>query len=202
MLSRSFPRFCRADTRHYIRSQTTAFRGIHNAPPISDPPASHNATDGPQPNSASMTHPRDNPPANSSIHSPPPSEGSSSQASNSSDVVNTSPEVSGLPTSYTANPSYSTPMYTSPPFHTHTFFKALEKTFPEVTARSLMRATRALLVDRIGRVRREGLTVKDLDNVSLPFLHMEEHEAYYERSLTLLSKHICFGRHSLSCAQK
>jgi hypothetical protein len=28
-----------------------------------------------------------------------------------------------------------------------------------------MRATRALLVDRIGRVRREGLTVKDLDNV-------------------------------------
>lgn len=93
-------------------------------------------------------------------------------------------------------------MYTSPPFHTHTFFKALEKTFPEVTARSLMRATRALLVDRIGRVRREGLTVKDLDNVSLPFLHMEEHEAYYERSLTLLSKHICFGRHSLSCAQK
>jgi hypothetical protein len=28
-----------------------------------------------------------------------------------------------------------------------------------------MRATRALLVDRVGRVRREGLTVKDLDNV-------------------------------------
>jgi len=45
------------------------------------------------------------------------------------------------------------------------FFKALEKTFPEETARSLMRATRALLVDRIGRVRKEALTVKDLDNV-------------------------------------
>lgn len=28
-----------------------------------------------------------------------------------------------------------------------------------------MRATRALLVDRLGRVRSEGLTVKDLDNV-------------------------------------
>ena len=28
-----------------------------------------------------------------------------------------------------------------------------------------MRATRALLVDRIGRVRKEALTVKDLDNV-------------------------------------
>jgi hypothetical protein len=28
-----------------------------------------------------------------------------------------------------------------------------------------MRATRALLVDRVGKVRREGLTIKDLDNV-------------------------------------
>lgn len=42
----------------------------------------------------------------------------------------------------------------------------LEETFPTATARSLMRATRALLVDRIGRVQREGLTNKDLDNVS------------------------------------
>jgi len=32
-----------------------------------------------------------------------------------------------------------------------------------------MRATRALLVDRIGRVRREGLTVKDLDNQAYLF---------------------------------
>jgi hypothetical protein len=57
------------------------------------------------------------------------------------------------------------PSYTSPPFNTHAFFAALEKTFPESTARSLMRATRALLVDRTGRIRREGLTSKDLDNV-------------------------------------
>ena len=28
-----------------------------------------------------------------------------------------------------------------------------------------MRATRALLVDRIGKVKRDGLTYKDLDNV-------------------------------------
>jgi hypothetical protein len=33
-----------------------------------------------------------------------------------------------------------------------------------------MRATRALLVDRVGRVRREGLTAKDLDNVRVPLL--------------------------------
>lgn len=57
------------------------------------------------------------------------------------------------------------PTYTNPPFHTHSFFVALEKTFPEQTARSLMRATRALLVDRVSRVRSDGLTAKDLDNV-------------------------------------
>ncbi|EGO01976.1 hypothetical protein SERLA73DRAFT_48935 [Serpula lacrymans var. lacrymans S7.3] len=32
-----------------------------------------------------------------------------------------------------------------------------------------MRATRALLVDRVGRVRREGLTIKDLDNQAYLF---------------------------------
>jgi hypothetical protein len=68
----------------------------------------------------------------------------------------------------------SSPTYTAPPFNTHTFFAALEKTFPESTARSLMRATRALLVDRIGKVRREGLTQKDLDNVSLSSITMIE----------------------------
>jgi signal transduction histidine kinase len=30
-----------------------------------------------------------------------------------------------------------------------------------------MRASRALLVDRVGRVKKEGLTVKDLDNVRI-----------------------------------
>ncbi|EFI27692.1 mitochondrial protein [Coprinopsis cinerea okayama7 len=64
---------------------------------------------------------------------------------------------------------WSSPSYTSPPFNTHAFFTALERTFPESTARSLMRATRALLVDRIGRVRREGLTQKDLDNQAYLF---------------------------------
>jgi hypothetical protein len=58
-----------------------------------------------------------------------------------------------------------TPTYENPPFHTHNFVKELEKTFPTTTARHLMRATRALLVDRIGRVKREGLTRKDLENV-------------------------------------
>jgi len=37
------------------------------------------------------------------------------------------------------------------------------------TARSLMRATRALLVDRIVKVKRDGLTYKDLDNQAYLF---------------------------------
>uniref|UniRef100_D8PRJ4 Uncharacterized protein n=2 Tax=Schizophyllum commune (strain H4-8 / FGSC 9210) TaxID=578458 RepID=D8PRJ4_SCHCM len=61
------------------------------------------------------------------------------------------------------------PAYTPPPFHTHAFYAALEKTFPPSTARHLMRATRALLVDRIGRVRREAVTRKDLDNQAYLF---------------------------------
>ncbi|KAH9999445.1 hypothetical protein BJV77DRAFT_977272 [Russula vinacea] len=53
-----------------------------------------------------------------------------------------------------------TTTYQNPPFNTHAFFNELEKTFPKQTARSLMRATRALLVDRIG---------KDLDNQAYLF---------------------------------
>lgn len=63
-----------------------------------------------------------------------------------------------------------TPYYSSPPFDTHKFFVALERSFEPPTARSLMRATRALLVDRIGRVRNEALSTKDLENVCLLFL--------------------------------
>lgn len=59
--------------------------------------------------------------------------------------------------------------YGNPPFDTYRFFSELEKTFPTPTARSLMRATRALLVDRIGRVKREGLTVKDLESQAYLF---------------------------------
>jgi hypothetical protein len=61
-----------------------------------------------------------------------------------------------------------TSTYQRPPFDTHAFFSVLEKTFPTPSSRSLMRATRALLVDRIGKVKRDGLTYKDLDNVMCP----------------------------------
>lgn len=55
---------------------------------------------------------------------------------------------------------------TNPPFHTHAFFVALERTFPTPVAAQLMWATRALLADRIGRVKQEALTTEDLENVS------------------------------------
>lgn len=116
------------------------------------------------PGSISLAHPKDprsghgysdlNPSPPSS--SPPPE-----------DALSLPTTLSGPPVhTYQADPQQS---YTAPPFHTHAFVASLEKSFPTPTARSLMRATRALLVDRIGRVRREGLTVKDLDNQAYLF---------------------------------
>lgn len=58
------------------------------------------------------------------------------------------------------------PYHVNPPFNTHKFFAALEHSFPTPIARNLMRVTRALLVDRIGRVKRDALTVQDLESVS------------------------------------
>ncbi|KAG1839051.1 hypothetical protein C8R48DRAFT_751464 [Suillus tomentosus] len=116
------------------------------------------------PDSISFSHPKDprsghgysdlNPPPTSS--SPPPE-----------DALSLPTTLSGPPAcAYRPDPQQS---YAVPPFHTHAFVAALEKSFPTPTARSLMRATRALLVDRIDRVRREGLTVKDLDNQAYLF---------------------------------
>ncbi|GJJ07360.1 hypothetical protein Clacol_001562 [Clathrus columnatus] len=56
------------------------------------------------------------------------------------------------------------PLSSNPPFHTHAFFLALERTFPTQVAGQLMRATRALLADRIGLVKRDALTTEDLEN--------------------------------------
>jgi len=60
------------------------------------------------------------------------------------------------------------PAYSSlnPPFHTHAFYSVLEKSFPEPVARTLMRSTRAMLMDKVGKARREGLGKKDMENVS------------------------------------
>lgn len=48
-----------------------------------------------------------------------------------------------------------------------------------------MRATRALLVDRVGRVRREGLAVKDLDNVRTVILYLRRETNCYIASILI-----------------
>ena len=145
MLLRAAPRAYRAlntDVHVTSPSKTLLAAYFNTGPSLGDPPTS------------SPPHPRD---PNSSTFL-------SSQANDAPPLSKTL--NSGVPAPYVVDPSSrKLPTYSSPPFHTHAFFTALEKTFPEQTARSLMRATRALLVDRIGKVRREGLTVKDLDNV-------------------------------------
>lgn len=148
MLLRAVPRTCRALNPDVSVTKALLAAYYNTGSTLGDPPTNSPPSN---PSSASMLHPRD--PSNSFLtNDVPPSSGSSSN--------------SGVPAPYVVHmPSRKLPTYSSPPFHTHSFFTALEKTFPEQTARSLMRATRALLVDRIGRVRSEGLTVKDLDNV-------------------------------------
>jgi len=63
------------------------------------------------------------------------------------------------------------PPYSSmhPPFHTHNFVSALERSFPSPIARTLMRSTRAMLIDKIGHCRRQGLGKKDMENQAYLF---------------------------------
>jgi hypothetical protein len=94
---------------------------------------------------------------------------SSSSSATSQGAASSSDGHSHPPAPQTTNSAPVHPYISSnPPFHTHAFFLVLERTFPTPVARALMRATRGLLVDRIGRVRREGLGLKDLDNVGTP----------------------------------
>jgi hypothetical protein len=175
MLFRQLPRLCRSlsTTEAHIPSSstslipinltTTAHRDTHSTPHISKP-ISTLSEEPSSSQSISLTHSREN--------------GSNSESGGPSDPGTGEPltDAKSGPSEQphqlvSVEPSKShpgIPSYPHPPFHTHQFFATLEKTFPTPTARSLMRATRALLVDRAGRVRREGLTVKDLDNVSSP----------------------------------
>lgn len=147
-----------------IPSLLTNHRDAHTSlnisdpsPPLSDEPSSSR--------SISLTQTEENR-ANWS-DSDSNSSGSNGAGETISQGRSSPPQQSTQLVSAEHTPHSSGPSYSNPPFHTHQFFTALEKTFPTPTARSLMRATRALLVDRVGRVRREGLTVKDLDNVRI-----------------------------------
>jgi hypothetical protein len=157
-------------TRHAVRvagalrSDIAPARRVHVSRTIRDPfPAAEGG-----PPSVSFSHPLD--PSNSTAPStgPPPSNSQPRNNNKPPSQSNTNDQSvnSGVPAPY-VYPTPARPAYTNPPFDTYAFFKALEKSFPTPTAQSLMRATRALLVNRIGKVRTEALSAKDLDNVSL-----------------------------------
>ncbi|KAF8076313.1 hypothetical protein FPV67DRAFT_1444998 [Lyophyllum atratum] len=153
------------------------YRAIQVEHTIKDPPSSgsHASSDS---TSVSLSHPKDSSGNSQSSSqsfstgdgsepsSAPGSSRSGSHFSQDQPLSAISP-ISSVPSTEIAH-SHA-PTYSSPPFHTHAFFAALEKTFPTPTARSLMRATRALLVDRVNKVRREGLTVQDVDNQAYLF---------------------------------
>lgn len=180
------PRLCRHNSHRYARFRPLQRVTYATSNVISDP-----SNGPPTSNSVSLAHPKDpGSPAGStgqsssgesplSTPSPPPLGTPSQATENDAQTISSNPPVPFMPLPQehsdeapeppsnlpSPHPHPASP-YAYPPFDTYRFFAALEKTFPTPTARSLMRATRALLVDRVGRVRREALTVKDLESVS------------------------------------
>lgn len=188
------PRFILTDTQlqsaKLIGLDVTSRRNVQTGQSVMDPPTS--VMQAPVTTSIALSHQID-----SSIDTNEPQKSLEAASSNSRFVSsfsqdpwqggNSKPphQVSDVPSTDVSR----VPAYSNPPFHTHAFFTALEKTFPTPTARSLMRATRALLVDRVGKVRREGLTVKDLDNVCSDPLSV-----LFSNQLQYHSKPIYFGQ--------
>ncbi|KAF8842284.1 hypothetical protein BDN67DRAFT_966048 [Paxillus ammoniavirescens] len=158
----------------HARSQRRDVHGTSQPSSVSEPidlssPRTNVSASGTS--TITLTHPKDPRSGHGSSETspPPPTPPPPGPAFN---IVDDTPPPSP-PTGISGPPARSNPPipapYTAPPFHTHAFFATLERTFPTPTARSLMRATRALLVDRVGRVRREGLTMQDLDNQAYLF---------------------------------
>lgn len=192
MLIRSLPRFCRPFSYPEIHAhsccQVLPTRKLHNGTRIADPPVNGAAAN------VSLAHPRDpgaprpsssvnnqgnsttsdatsgqlSIPATPPLSSPPPGDGSEAEHTPIPDnfapvLANPPPAQSPLPSPNQAPQA----RYANPPFNTHKFFTVLEYSFPTPKARALMRATRALLIDRLGAVKREALTIKDLESVCL-----------------------------------
>lgn len=123
----------------------------------------------PPPPSSQATSPPSPPPAPPSgtetdaASAEGPNPGASADASLPARYIHPPTEPGVLPLPHAP---VSPPYHMNPPFNTHRFFSELEITFPSPIALNLMRVTRALLVDRIGRVKRDALTVQDLESVS------------------------------------
>lgn len=137
---------------------------------------------------SSSTHPPQNSP-------PPPAEGSEPPPLDSSSSLPVLASPPPLDPPYTKLPDPASQQhlrhYAYQPFHTHRFVVELEKSFPSPTARSLMRAIRALLVDRVGKVKRDALTMKDLESVR-PALFILS--VYYTNTFDPLASILVQGR--------
>ncbi|KAG6918943.1 hypothetical protein DXG01_010598 [Tephrocybe rancida] len=171
---RNLPRACRLaapDKQLSAPIHRIVYRYLHTEQTITDPPPTGSQASNPTSISLSRSQDASGNSPNSftlgdSSEPGPSSTRSTSAFAHDQPLTGISPITSVPSTEFAHNPP---PTYSNPPFHTHAFFLALEKTFPEPTARGLMRATRALLVDRVGKVRRDGLTAKDLDNQAYLF---------------------------------
>jgi hypothetical protein len=136
----------------------------------------------PSPSSPSSSPHPGHPSSSSTSTSDPSDQPSSSSSSGISLSTQTLPSPPLGPIST----SSSIPMWN--PFHTHNFFRALEKSFPESVARTLMRATRGLLVGKIAGTKKDVLVAKDLENVKfyLPLAVALDHSHMY-----VIRKRIC-----------
>ncbi|KAG8695695.1 hypothetical protein FRC09_008994 [Ceratobasidium sp. 395] len=85
----------------------------------------------------------------------------------SSTSPTTSTSSSGLPQLSQSHELQHIPRVNA--FDTHRFVTILEPSFPTPIARALMRASRAILVVRFGRVKQEIFGVRDLDNQAYLF---------------------------------
>ena len=177
MLLRQLPRLCRTlSTEVNLVSSNTSVvsithRDAHTASGIADPPRPLSGDTTRQ--SVLLAHPND-PQLSPRVNTEAGPQTTDSKLGPDREIVKPldAQAVVG------SGSSSDIPPYSRPPFHTYQFFMALEKTFPTESARNLMRATRALLVDRLGKVRRDGLNQKDLDNVCLALHPLILSDAY------------------------
>jgi hypothetical protein len=157
---RQLPRLCRSlSTTDAHISSTSASIVTASSPPTVESPRSGQTLPAPPPTqTAQSTQP---------IHSSQPT-----QSDHFSKLVQSAHSAQTTPNEHpTADDAIlQTTSYAQPPFRTHRVFTALERSFPPSTARSIMRATLSLLVDRMDNVKRTSLTRKDLENVHPFFL--------------------------------
>lgn len=168
-IARGIPRFTRT-------------RALHTVSPLAGPSNPNNVANDAQRRDA---HSRSTPPADDNSGSdsdPPPSNSSDPSNPGSGDYtmspLHDMPEQhtpveerglvpSNLPTPHPDNHIFHA--YTPPPFDTHRLVTSYARSFSLPIAEQLMHSTRALLSDRLNKVRRDGLMHTDLENQAYLF---------------------------------